>query len=53
MISKIHLGIQRFNEVRAGDLKSKMLREGNDQSKRYLSLRKIRGKKVLPSGNTH
>jgi hypothetical protein len=33
MISKIHWEIQRFNEVRAGDLKSKMLQKGNDNPK--------------------
>jgi len=30
-----------------------MLQKGNDESKKHPSLQKIKGKKVLPSGNTH
>ena len=33
-------------------LKGKMLQKGNDGSKRYPSLQKIKGKRALPSGNT-
>jgi len=46
-------GIQRLNEVLVSDLKGEMLQEGDNESKRYPSLQKIKGKKALPSGNTH
>jgi hypothetical protein len=50
--------IRRLKEVRASDLKGKMLQKGDDESKRYPSLQKIRGKKryhpVTPiTENTH
>jgi hypothetical protein len=45
--------IRRLNEVRASDLKGKMLQKGDDGTKRPPNLQKIKRKKALPSGNTH
>jgi hypothetical protein len=51
--SKIVRKVKSLKGIRVSDLRGKMLQKGNDESKRHPSLQIIKGKKALPSGNTH